>query len=217
MLKYQQSNTMHYRSQKLSFFRTSTARMATRSLLTAGSMLSLLSSFSSSAQATTLIRMSIEELTNNNATVILGDVLSVESYWNSTHTFIFSDVRIAIAETIKGRTPQDELVITLMGGTVEDVTTLIVGGPELAPGKTYLLFLGSNILPGNTTVQTVRDHIQGVFDVIQTREGWRAISQANRHPLLADKQGATIPPGGSTGVPLDDIVRSIQTTANQDK
>lgn len=101
------------------------------------------------AGATTLIRAGLEDLAATNDTVVVGEVLATQSYWNDEGTFILTDVRVAPAEVLKGRAArQRELTVTLMGGTVGDRTTVIVGGAELAPGRSYVLFLGEEDLPG---------------------------------------------------------------------
>ncbi len=158
--------------------------------------------------ATSLRRASIAELTSTNETVIVGTVVDARSYWNADHTFIFTDVQIASTNVVKGKSPQ-ELTVTLMGGTVGETTTLIVAGPVLEPGKSYVLFLNRETLPGNNLRLTVRDHVQGVFEI----RGGRAISQASEHPLVPDVQGQTAAPGGAEGLPLPSLLQSIRDAA----
>jgi hypothetical protein len=162
------------------------------------------------ASATTLIRESLDQLVAGNATVILGEVVDVSSHWNDDGTFILSDVHIAPQEVFKGEVSERELTITIMGGTVGDLTKLIVGGAELIPGKAYVLFLNEADLPGANSVRTVRDHVQGAFDIVLAKDGVRAVSQANRHPLLPDAKGLVEPPGGAKGIPLDTLRQSIR-------
>jgi hypothetical protein len=104
------------------------------------------------------------------------------------------------------------LTITLLGGRVDDLTTVIVGGAELVPGKSYVVFLNEENLPGATRALTVRDHSQGVFDVVPSAEGPRAVSQA-RLPLLPDTRGLVEPPGGAEGLPLEKMLNAIRRSA----
>jgi hypothetical protein len=159
--------------------------------------------------ATTLVRASLPQLVANNRTVVVGEVLDSYSYWNEPHTFMLTDVRIRATEVLKGDPKDTDFTVTILGGTVDDLTTLIVGGAELVPGKSYVLFLQEDDLPGVRNVRTVREHSQGVFDIVKARDGVRAISQANRHPLYPDALGFVDPPGGAKGLLLDDMVRSI--------
>ena len=162
------------------------------------------------AGATTLMRAGLDDLTAANSTIVVGEVLDVHSYWNADGTFILTDVTIAADEVVKGEASAKELTVTLLGGTVGDITTLIVGGPELIPGSSYVLFLNEENLPGAANVRTVRDLCQGVYDVVLGDGGLRAVSQANRHPLVPDAKGYVDAPGGVEGMPFDAMMQSIR-------
>jgi|CXWL01.1.fsa_nt_gi hypothetical protein len=161
------------------------------------------------AGATSLVRMSLDELVADNGTVVMGHVLDAVTRWNDDHTFMLTDVRIAVEETIKGRTKGEVITVTLMGGRIGDLTTLILGGAELIPGNSYVLFLNREELPG-TRALTVRDHVQGAFDIVPGQTGPRAVSQASHHPLMPDFFGNAEPPGGREGLFLDDMVQSVR-------
>ena len=168
------------------------------------------------ASATSLVRAGLEGLVRGNRTVVVAEVREAHSYWNEDHTFILTDVRLAATEVLKGDPRETELTVTILGGSVADLTVLIVGGAELVPGKSYVLFLNEDDLPGVTNVLTVREHSQGVFDVVRARDGYRAMSQANRHPLMPDALGFVDPPGGAQGVPLATMIQSIRDIASRE-
>lgn len=160
--------------------------------------------------ATTLIRQGLDRLVADNATIVVGQVVDYYSYWNDDHTFILTDVRFAPEEVLKGRVTGDELTITVMGGQVGELTTLIVGGPVLEKGSSYVLFLNNESLPGIDGVLTVRDLVQGAFDIVMAKDGLRAVSQANGHPLLADWAGNSLPPGEEQGILLNDMTSLVR-------
>jgi len=164
------------------------------------------------ASATTLRRMDVSELVSSNRTVIVGQVTDSRSYWNKDKTFILTDVSLAVNEVVKGNLQDREITITIMGGRVGEITTLILGGPELIPGKSYLLFLNEEDLPGKKA-QTVRDLCQGAYDLVIGKDGLRAVSQANRHPLIPDRLGYIDAPGGVEGIPFNAMVQSIRSLA----
>lgn len=164
------------------------------------------------AGATTLVRAGLDELVAGNGTIVVGEVLDADSYWSADGTFILTDLRVSTIEVLKGRPESREMTVTTMGGTVGDTTTLIVGGPVLLPGRSYVLFLNEEELPGGRAL-TVRDLVQGVFELKESPGGLRAISQANSHPLLPDRGGDFDPPGGVKGMQLDLLVESIHELA----
>jgi hypothetical protein len=161
------------------------------------------------AHATTLIRQSVERLARENSTALVGRVVSAHSYWNADHSMILTDVRLRTTDLLKGRPGLIETV-TLMGGTVGDVTTLIVAGPELIPGSDYLLFVNDEELPGGVLRPTVRDLAQGVFRLRSVGGRLRAWSQAIGHPLLPDADGLIEPAGGYEGINLDELTAQVR-------
>ena len=163
------------------------------------------------AAATTMIRMGFDELAASNGTIVVGKVIGLRSYWNADRSFILTDVRVLTTERIKGDTGRREFSFTIMGGKVGEITTLIVAGPEVQIGSEYLMFLNAEDLPGVSNALTVRDISQGIFDVLPTPSGRLAVSQAARHPLLADRGGLVDPPGGQAGIMLDDAIREIRS------
>ena len=165
------------------------------------------------ASATTLVRQSLEKLVSSHSRIVLGEVLEAHSYWNQEGTFILTDVRFAPRQVLKGSPEDAELTVTLLGGQVGDLTTVIVGGAELIPGRSYLLFLNEQNLPGAKGALTVREHVQGAFDILPSQGGARAVSQAVHHPLLPDKEGSVEPPGGAAGLELSALIRSIHSIA----
>jgi hypothetical protein len=57
----------------------------------------------------------------------------------------------------------------------------------------------------------VCDHSQGAFDIVTTPSGVRAISQATRHPLVADWKGLSVAPGGDEGIELNQLIRQVRS------
>ena len=165
------------------------------------------------AGATSIVRADLGRIAATNALVVQGEVVDVYSHWNEDGNFILSDVRVVVEETLKGQ-PQREVVFTAMGGTVGDLSTVIVGGPEIEVGKRYVLFLNREDVPGRRNTLMVRDLSMGIFDIVDTPQGGWAISQAVRHPLLPDASGSVAPPGGFSGLSLENLGRAVRAAHN---
>jgi hypothetical protein len=188
---------------------------ARRSLLCYVAAVAIAVGVAAPAPATTLMRAGLETLTAANSRIVVGEVLDARSYWNAEGTLILTDVQLSVIEVLKGKGGEDPLTITLLGGEVGDLAVQIVGGPELAPGKAYLLFLNEEDLPGAPRVSTVRDLSQGVFDLVIAGDDVRAISQAHDRSLVPDAFGRTDAPGGAEGIPLESISLSIRELASR--
>lgn len=168
------------------------------------------------ASATTLVREGLETLTRTNAMVVHGRVMDIRSYWNDDHSFIYTDVTVRPIEKVKSLTlDARDVTFTLLGGTVGDVTTLVIGGPELVPGSEYVLFLREDEVHGRRMLMAP-SLVQGVFDVLRTRDGLRAVSQAASHPLLPDAAGLDRAPGGEQGLELGELLTTVRTLTPHD-
>lgn len=189
--------------------------MRGRGMVTLGLVMLAVVASSGAAGATTLIRASLDELVAANERIVVGEVVDAVSYWNDDATFILTDVRVRTLSTLKGREVSDEVTVTVMGGTVGDTTALIVGGPELVAGRSYMLFLNSENLPGAERATTVRDLCQGAYDIRLANGELRAVSQANSHPLVPDRQGYVDAPGGTEGFPLSAMIETVRETVNR--
>lgn len=189
--------------------------MRGRGMMSLGLALLAVVASSGTAGATTLIRASLDDLVAANERIVVGEVVDAVSYWNSEGSFILTDVRLRALSTLKGPSAGEEVTVTLMGGTVGETTTLIIGGPELIAGRSYVLFLNSENLPGAQAVTTVRDLCQGAYQVELKDGQLRAVSQANSHPLLPDKLGYVDAPGGVEGFPLEAMIQSVRETVNR--
>ena len=166
------------------------------------------------AAATTLMRVGLERLVAENSTVMIGEVVETRSYWNADGSFILTDVVVEPDAVLKGeRSIEGRRVLTLMGGQVDDLSAVVLGGATLEVGRSYLLFSSVSDLPGSPAVATVKHHSQGVFELNESADGsLRAVSQAAGEDLVADGEGRSRVPGGIEGMALDRMLRTIEQT-----
>ncbi|MEM1181952.1 MAG: hypothetical protein AAGM22_26635 [Acidobacteriota bacterium] len=170
-----------------------------------------------SAEASTLIRMGQDKLATTNQTVVIARAETAQSYWNADGSLIFTDVTIKVLEVIKGAAAGGEMTVTTVGGTVGDITNLVVGAASLTAGRPYLLFLSPADLPGAPGVLAVRDMAQGAFDIYMNKSGKLiAVSQAGDEHMVPDEFGLTTAPGGSDGLLLDAFVSDLRQAVAQD-
>lgn len=167
------------------------------------------------ASATSMMRAGLDTLVRENAVVVVGEVVDVYSHWNTEGTFILSDVRFVVDDVLKGESVQREFTFTAMGGTVGDLSSVIIAGPEIEVGGRYVLFLNREDVPGLAGALVVRDLSQGIFDVKASAYGPWAISQSVGHGLLPDAGGSTEPVGGYSGMPLEKLSGEIRRLAGR--
>ncbi len=91
------------------------------------------------AYATQIAYRSPQQLGDESALVVRGRVQSVESYWNSKHTKIFTRTRIAVDETYKG-SARTTIDVIQLGGVVGNVKVTVQGALQWRVGEEVLLF-----------------------------------------------------------------------------
>ena len=94
------------------------------------------------AGATTLVRMSLSQLSQASSTIIRGHVVSQKAAWNQNHTRIMTFTTVQLDQTLKGQ-PPSTLTIEQPGGTVGNFHVRVPGTAYLRSNKEYVLFLES--------------------------------------------------------------------------
>jgi len=95
-------------------------------------------------QATQIVYRSPQDLGSESALVVQGRVAGVQSYWNETHSKIFTEAQVMIEESYKGGSTGTVRVLQL-GGVVGHVRMTVAGSLSWTPGEEVLLFLESSM------------------------------------------------------------------------
>ena len=93
-----------------------------------------------SASATTLVRMSLDQLVEASTEVIRGHVVSQQTLWSPQHTRIYTYTTLALDQTYKGNPPSFP-VVQQPGGTIGKVRLFVAGTVQFHAQTDYLLFL----------------------------------------------------------------------------
>jgi hypothetical protein len=92
-----------------------------------------------------MVKLSLEELTLEADSIITGTVIDTESQWDASGGNIFTTVKIAVTDNIKGSDEPEYISIIIPGGQVGGITQIVSDTPHFEPGQEALLFL--NQLP----------------------------------------------------------------------
>ncbi|MBN8725566.1 MAG: hypothetical protein J0M03_21895 [Acidobacteria bacterium] len=118
------------------------------------------------AQAGSLVKISDKNLVLSSDAIITGKVLSIESRWDASKTNIYTDITIALNQTIKGDLGSNTIVIEQVGGKIGDKQVWLTGSPEFSVGEEVLLFLKAN----SEGVLHTAHMGMGKFSISQTSE-----------------------------------------------
>ena len=92
------------------------------------------------ASGSTFLHMDRAELTAKASAVVVGNVLSVESFWTKSGIVIVTEAMVEVEDAILGEAPS-VVVVRTFGGTVNGYTVEAHGFPTFEKGERVLLFL----------------------------------------------------------------------------
>lgn len=142
--------------------------------------------FAAMLPATTLERLSLEEMTAKSTAIVRGKVLSSRAEARGPVVYTFFEVEVL--ERWKG--PERARVeVALPGGSVRGMQQAFAGTPELVPGREYVLFLWT----GKSGVTHLIGLSQGVFRLSgDGKGGMVAARTASSEAMLDGRTGRMV-------------------------
>lgn len=148
------------------------------------------------AQASIVVQMSVESLTQDATTIVVGRVVETRASWTEgDHGAIVTDVVVEVEESIKGA-KVERLTFRVMGGRVDDLAQRVPGEPVFRRGERALLFLDARpggrlgvLGMGQGCYRIHDDPASGVEVAIPALEG---LSLAEVEPLRAGETRAQV-------------------------
>lgn len=92
------------------------------------------------AQATTVERLTLDDLVKKSQQIVVGKVRDSRTYWSGNGKLIFTSYTIEVQENLKGRTSRT-VELTTIGGTMGDVTLHVAGMPAFNKGESAVVFI----------------------------------------------------------------------------
>jgi hypothetical protein len=92
------------------------------------------------ASATTIAKLSFDQLTDNSEFVVSGTVTRSWTAWDSAHKYIWTHYEVSVLSEIKGR-PGRKVEIEELGGVVGDAGMTVPGTVAYETGEKVLVFL----------------------------------------------------------------------------
>jgi hypothetical protein len=163
------------------------------------------------ASGSTFVHMSRAELTEKASAVVVGNVLSVESFWTRSGRIIVTEAMVEVEDAILGEAPSVVIVRTF-GGTVNGFTVEAHGFPTFRQGERLLLFLEKDQADAGAT--RVLGYQEGQYRVALDKAG-REVAyptvDGDAQLLTADGKPAPRP----RPILLDDLRGEIRAAARQ--
>ncbi len=103
--------------------------------------LGLLLAFLPNTGRALMVKLDLEDLTQNSNLVIRATVENMRCSWNAEHRRIFTFATLTVKEPIKGSSPNSTINITYPGGVVGDTAYIVEDTPQFRPGEDVIVFL----------------------------------------------------------------------------
>lgn len=139
----------------------------------AGGVLLLLGLLAGICGATTVIPMSVEELTQAAGAVVEGTAGESWSAWNPQHTLIYTYTKFQITQSWKG-SPGQTIVVKQLGGAAGGYQQHVAGVRYFQSGEACVLFVRPSVAQDGT--QVVVGLMQGNFRVYTSSTGETMVS-----------------------------------------
>ncbi len=128
----------------------------------------LLTGFFAPQVSALMVRKSIEELTSEADSILIGKVRKIESRWNEEKTLIYTYVTISVKQhtkTLSGVGEVQEIIVRVRGGEVGDIGLKVSDTPQFREGEQVFLFLKREKLP----LFSVTGLFQGKYTIEENR------------------------------------------------
>jgi hypothetical protein len=125
------------------------------------------------AAATTIVPMSVEQLTQAASHIVEGQALRSWSAWNAQHTLIYTYTSFAVSRSLKGNAPA-VVTVKQLGGSAGGYTQHVSGVRHFQSGEQALLFLRPSVAADGTLV--VVGLMQGNYRIYENSGGESMVS-----------------------------------------
>jgi len=179
------------------------------SLLLAVAVVALLCS--QAAFATTVQKLSLQDLTKRSESIVMARVTDAVSAWDAGHKEIYTTYTLQILNAVKGRKGESVVTIRQIGGTVDNIASIVPGMPSFKRGEQVVVFLTQKDAAGYPWVMGLQ---QGKYTVVE-KDGAKFVRNdlADTELMLNGKkvQSVTAP-----DQPLGAFLDGIKTQLNTD-
>lgn len=157
-------------------------------------------------RATSIVPMSVEELTTRAQLVVEAQVLEQWSQWDTTEHLIYTYTRFAVTRRLKG-TAGDTILVRQMGGTAGGYTQIVSGVRHWQTGDEAVLFLRPSVAHDGSLA--VVGLMQGNFRMARTSEGATTVSNGVPAVSVARRGGVSTFTGSR--MPLAELEQRVRS------
>jgi hypothetical protein len=160
------------------------------------------------AAASQVLAMDLPELTARAERIVVAEVMSVKTGWDSSHKRILSTVELHVSEVWKGQVAGDGRITVVQPGGVADGIEMIVHGlPRFESGERAVLFLRGP--DGKPASLVGMGQGKRLLNFERASKRWMVGTGDLSAVMNVDTKGRAVSPESATPLPLDEMRRQV--------
>jgi hypothetical protein len=165
------------------------------------------------AGATTVQKFSISDLAKKSETIALAHVDDVSSRWDDNHKEIYTFISLKVLDGVKGSRKNDMLTIRQIGGSVDNIISVVPGMPNFRKGEEVVVFLSAKDRAGYPWVMGLQ---QGKYSVSTDGNGFKQVRNDVDGIKTVALDGSVDEAKVGSVQPLNSFLDGIRTELNVD-
>ncbi len=164
------------------------------------------------ASATTVQKLTLQELTKKATSIVVGKVVDATSSWDAAKKEIYTFYTVSVSQPVKGSKAGETITIRQLGGAVGNIASVVPGMPSFKKGEEVVLFLTQEDAAGYPWVMGLQ---QGKYSVVD-QNGAKVVRNDFSGIEFLTPNGAHVQPTVAPDMPLGAFLDGIKTTLDAD-
>ncbi len=165
------------------------------------------------AMATTVQKLSLQELTKKSNSIVMARVDDAYSSWDAAHKEIYTFFTLRVIQPVKGNKGETTITLRQIGGTVGNIASIVPGMPSFKKGEEVVVFLTQKDGAGYPWVMGLQ---QGKYSIVTGKDGVKQVRNDLTGTELLSKNGEKVTSTTAPDQPLNAFLDGIKTTLDVD-
>ncbi len=163
-------------------------------------------------QATTVQKLTLQDLTKNSAGIVMARVEDASSSWDAAHKEIFSFYTLHVLQSVKGMKGKTIVTLRQLGGSVDNISSIVPGMPSFRKGEEVVVFLTRNDAAGYPWVMGLQ---QGKYTIMTGKDGVKTVRNDLAGTEFVSRNGQKTSAPVSSNLPLNAFLDGIKTSLDE--
>jgi hypothetical protein len=165
------------------------------------------------AFATTVQKLTLQELTKKSESIVMARVDDAVSSWDAAHKEIYTYFTLSVLQPVKGSKGTTTITLRQIGGTVGNIASVVPGMPSFRKGEEVVVFLTQKDAAGYPWVMGLQ---QGKYSVMTAKNGVKMVRNDLAGTEFLTKSGGRVEATTAPDMPLNAFLDGIKTSLDSD-